>query len=84
MKKVQVNTPLILEQNGQTVRIETGAIIHLTDDVYADVAAHVMLLSDESGGEFGNQAQKTQSDEPNTASDEGETAKKSTRKKVDD
>lgn len=51
MKKVQVNTPLILEQNGEMVRIETGQIIELTDDVYAQVSAHTTLLdemSDES------------------------------------
>lgn len=44
MKKVQVNTPLILEQNGEMVRIETGQIIDLTGDVYAKVSAHTTLL----------------------------------------
>lgn len=48
MKKVQVNTPLILEQNGELVRIETGQIIDLTDDVYSKVSAHTTLLDDVS------------------------------------
>ena len=48
MKKVQVNTPLILEQNGEMVRIETGQIIELTDDVYAQVSAHTTLLDEMS------------------------------------
>lgn len=48
MKKVQVNTPLILEQNGEMVRIETGQIIELTDDVYAEVSAHTTLLDEVS------------------------------------
>lgn len=48
MKKVQVNTPLILEQNGELVRIETGQIIDLTDEVYAEVSAHTTLLDDMS------------------------------------
>lgn len=48
MKKVQVNTPLILEQNGETVRIETGQIIDLADDVYAQVSAHTTLLDEMS------------------------------------
>lgn len=48
MKKVQVNTPLILEQNGEMVRIETGQIIDLTDEVYAEVSAHTTLLDDVS------------------------------------
>ncbi|WP_410472225.1 hypothetical protein ACGTJS_11870 [Faucicola mancuniensis] len=48
MKKVQVNTPLILEQNGELVRIETGQIIDLTDEVYSKVSAHTRLLDDVS------------------------------------
>ena len=52
MKKVQVNTPLILEQNGELIRIETGQIIELTDDVYAQVSAHTTLLDDGSDTEF--------------------------------
>lgn len=48
MKKVQVNTPLILEQNGELVRIETGQIIDLTDEVYAEVSAHTTLIDDAS------------------------------------
>lgn len=48
MKKVQVNTPLILEQNGELVRIETGQIIDLADEVYAEVSAHTTLLDDMS------------------------------------
>ena len=48
MKKVQVNTPLILEQNGEMVRIETGQIIELTDDVYAQVSVHTTLLDEMS------------------------------------
>lgn len=48
MKKVQVNTPLILEQNGEMVRIETGSVIELPDDVYAEVSAHTTLLDDVS------------------------------------
>ena len=48
MKKVQVNTPLILEQNGKLVRIETGQIIDLTDEVYSEVSAHTTLLDDVS------------------------------------
>ncbi|MFA9486135.1 MULTISPECIES: hypothetical protein [unclassified Moraxella] len=48
MKKVQVNTPLILEQNGELVRIDTGQVIDLTDDVYAQVSAHTTLLDDVS------------------------------------
>lgn len=48
MKKVQVNTPLILEQNGELVRIETGQIIDLTDEVYSEVSAHTTLLDDVS------------------------------------
>lgn len=48
MKKVQVNTPLILEQNGELVRIETGQVIELPDDVYAEVSAHTTLLDDVS------------------------------------
>lgn len=48
MKKVQVNTPLILEQNGEMVRIETGQIVDLTDEVYAEVSAHTTLLDDVS------------------------------------
>ena len=48
MKKVQANTPLILEQNGEMVRIETGQIIDLTDEVYAQVSAHTTLLDDVS------------------------------------
>lgn len=48
MKKVQVNTPLILEQNGEMVRIETGQIIDLTDEVYSEVSAHTTLLDDMS------------------------------------
>lgn len=48
MKKVQVNTPLILEQNGELVRIETGSVIELPDDVYAEVSAHTTLLDDVS------------------------------------
>ena len=48
MKKVQVNTPLILEQNGEMVRIETGQIIDLTDEVYGEVSAHTTLLDDMS------------------------------------
>lgn len=51
MKKVQVNTPLILEQNGELVRIETGQIIDLTDDVYSEVSAHTTLLEDEMSDE---------------------------------
>lgn len=51
MKKVQVNTPLILEQNGEMVRIETGQIIELTDDVYAQVSAHTTLLDDDTADE---------------------------------
>lgn len=48
MKKVQVNTPLILEQNGELVRIEIGQIIDLTDEVYSEVSAHTTLLDDVS------------------------------------
>lgn len=48
MKKVQVNTPLILEQNGELVRIDTGSVIELPDDVYAEVSAHTTLLDDVS------------------------------------
>lgn len=48
MKKVQVNTPLILEQNGELVRIERGQIIDLTDEVYSEVSAHTTLLDDVS------------------------------------
>lgn len=48
MKKVQVNTPLILEQNGELVRIEAGQIIDLTDEVYSEVSAHTTLLDDVS------------------------------------
>ena len=48
MKKVQVNTPLILEQNGELVRIDTGQIIDLTDEVYSEVSAHTTLLDDVS------------------------------------
>ncbi|STZ63797.1 Uncharacterised protein [Moraxella lacunata] len=48
MKKVQVNTPLILEQNGELVRIETGQIIDLIDEVYSEVSAHTTLLDDVS------------------------------------
>lgn len=48
MKKVQVNTPLILEQNGELVRIDTGSVIELPDDVYAEVSAHTTLLDDMS------------------------------------
>lgn len=48
MKKVQVNTPLILEQNGELVRIETGQIIDLTDEVYSEVSAHTTPLDDMS------------------------------------
>lgn len=48
MKKVQVNTPLILEQNGEMVRIETGSVIELPDDVYSEVSAHTTLLDDVS------------------------------------
>ncbi len=51
MKKVQVNTPLILEQNGEMVRIETGQIIDLTDEVYSEVSAHTTLLDDEMSDE---------------------------------
>lgn len=51
MKKVQVNTPLILEQNGEMVRIEIGQIIELADDVYAQVSAHTTLLDDEVSDE---------------------------------
>lgn len=48
MKKVQVNTPLILEQNGEMVRIETDSVIELPDDVYSEVSAHTTLLDDVS------------------------------------
>lgn len=48
MKKVQVNTPLILEQNGELVRIDIGSVIELPDDVYAEVSAHTTLLDDVS------------------------------------
>lgn len=48
MKKVQVNTPLILEQNGELVRIETGQVIELSDEVYAEVSAHTTLLDEMS------------------------------------
>lgn len=51
MKKVQVNTPLILEQNGELVRIEAGAVIDLPDDVYSEVSAHTTLLDDEMSDE---------------------------------
>lgn len=51
MKKVQVNTPLILEQNGEMVRIEIGQIIELADDVYAQVSAHTTLLDNEVSDE---------------------------------
>lgn len=52
MKKVQVNTPLILEQNGELVRIDTGQVIDLTDDVYAQVSAHTTLLDNGSDTAF--------------------------------
>lgn len=51
MKKVQVNTPLILEQNGELVRIDTGSVIELPDDVYAEVSAHTTLIDDVRAGE---------------------------------
>lgn len=55
MKKVQVNTPLILEQNGELVRIETGQIIDLTDEVYSEVSAHTTLLDDEMSDELADE-----------------------------
>ncbi len=48
MKKVQVNTPLILEQNGELVRIDTGSVIELPDDVYTEVSAHTTLVDNVS------------------------------------
>lgn len=51
MKKVQVNTPLILEQNGEMVRIETGSVIELPDEVYSEVSAHTTPLDDEMSDE---------------------------------
>lgn len=71
MKKVQANTPLILEQNGEMVRIETGQIIDLTDEVYAQVSAHTTLLddvSDEPTDEVAPQVDETANDD--TVSDE--------------
>lgn len=90
MKKVQVNTPLILEQNGEMVRIETGQIIELTDDVYAQVSAHTTLLdemsdepvfkpADDVGGDAVSDEVVT-SDAPTDS--EAAEPKKSTRKKA--
>lgn len=46
MKKVHVNTPLILDDLSGTgqVRFEAGSIITLSDEVYEQVSAHVSLL----------------------------------------
>ncbi|OOS08078.1 hypothetical protein SAMN02745664_101284 [Moraxella cuniculi DSM 21768] len=65
MKKVQVNTPLILEQNGELVRIEAGQIIDLADDVYAEISAHTTLLD--------NKAPEEPVFEPQPAPDEAAT-----------
>lgn len=65
MKKVQVNTPLILEQDGEQVRIEAGAIIELTDEVYAEVSAHVTLVA-ESASDDNTKTDETPTDLPKT------------------
>lgn len=96
MKKVQVNTPLILEQNGELVRIEAGQIIDLADDVYAEISAHTTLLDNKASeepvfepqpalDEVATEAEKTAHGDTlgdEVAATETAEPKKSTRKKA--
>lgn len=74
MKKVQVNTPLILEQNGEMVRIETGQVIDLTDEVYAEVSAHTTLIEDKAQTPMPKPNPQSEPDDEANLIDDGQMA----------